>query len=102
MTASQDKSQVQGEGVHEAARRYNDASTPSSVPTTEDESADPVGDGHSDADFAAQSPLPGRPNPAPDEGEESPDDDHHHKPSDDDDDAPKTAGRDNSLGAAQF
>jgi hypothetical protein len=62
--------------------------------TVEDESADPVGDGHSDADFAAQLPLPGAPNPAPDQGDgtHEPDDGeptddpgdegdlHHHDP----------------------
>lgn len=34
---------------------------------SEDESADPVGDGHADADLAASlPPRPGRPNPEPD------------------------------------
>lgn len=33
----------------------------------EDESADPVGDGHSDAEFASRVVIqPGRPNPEPD------------------------------------
>jgi hypothetical protein len=60
-----------------------------SVSSTEDESADPVGDGHSDAEFAAHLPTPGRPNPAPDEGDRVPDDGGHHEPVDDEDDSPK-------------
>jgi len=54
----------------------------------EDESADPVGDGHSDADFAqAQAPVPGQPNPQPDPP-------HPRKPGDEeeDDDAPDDEG----------
>jgi hypothetical protein len=57
----------------------------------EDESADPVGDGHSDAEFAvAQPPVPGRENPGPDTPEpvdpDAPDlpdeegDVEHHRP----------------------
>lgn len=46
------------------------------LPRREDESADPVGDGHSDAEFAAQlPPVPGRPNPEPDQPAPSPPDD---------------------------
>jgi hypothetical protein len=45
-------------------------SKPRAVPAAvEDESADPVGDGHSDADYAAQMPPPQHPNPAPDQSE---------------------------------
>jgi hypothetical protein len=40
-----------------------------SSPVIESESADPVGDGHSDADYAAQMPPPDRPNPSPDKQE---------------------------------
>jgi hypothetical protein len=35
-------------------------------PALEDEAADPVGDGHSDADYAEQMPPPEHPNPSPD------------------------------------
>ena len=48
---------------------------PVSAPRREDESADPVGDGHADADFAANlPPVPGRPNPEPDQPSPTPDD----------------------------
>ena len=40
---------------------------PTAARQPEDESADPVGDGHADADLAADlPPVPGRPNPEPD------------------------------------
>jgi hypothetical protein len=103
MTANIEAGNVKGEGDHEGAAvtKRPTLHLPKAAvahgaakPTVEDESADPVGDGHSDADFAAQLPLPGVPNPAPDQGDgmhESEDgepaddlgdegDLHHHEP----------------------
>jgi hypothetical protein len=51
--------------------------------SVEDEAADPVGDGHSDADYAQQMPPPDHPNPAPDRKEPAGDIDLPQSPGDD-------------------
>jgi hypothetical protein len=67
----------------------------------EDESADPVGDGVSDAAMAAGlPPLPGRPNPAPDEPARdlpAPADPERPPGDDGDHNADHTPGRDPAL-----
>ena len=50
---------------------------PASTQQSEDESTDPVGDGHADAELAANlPPVPGRPNPEPDQPSPTPADEH--------------------------